>query len=198
MRGIPELHASTRKGGWDRFVGEELVGRTVGLLGFGSIARKIAKKLGGFDVTLIAYDKFPDADAARALNVELADAERVLAQSDIVCTMLPSLPETRHFMNAASFARMKDGAYFVNTARGALVDEAALKAVLDSGKLRGAAIDVYEREPTDPANPLFHTAGIVTTPHTAAETYETYASIGVLTAQAVIDALDGRTPRNLL
>ena len=198
MRGIPELHASTRKGNWDRFVGEELVGRTVGILGFGNIAQKIARKLSGFDVTVIAYDKFPNAAAAAALNVELVDAERVLTQSDIVCTMLPSLPETRRYMNADTFGRMKDGAYFINTARGALVDEAALKAALDSGRLRGAAIDVYEREPSDPANPLFHTAGIVTTPHTAAETYETYSSIGVLTAQAVIDALDGRTPRNLL
>ena len=198
MRGIPDLHASTRKGGWDRFVGEELVGRTVGILGFGNIAQKIAKKLGGFDVTVIAYDKFPNAAAAAALNVELVEADQVLTQSDILCTMLPSLPETRHYMNADSFGRMRDGAYFINTARGALVDEAALKAALDGGKLRGAAIDVYEREPSDPSNPLFHTQGIVTTPHTAAETYETYRDIGVLTAQAVIDALDGRTPRNLL
>ena len=79
-----------------------------------------------------------------------------------------------------------------------MVDEAALIAALQEGRIAGAGLDVYEREPSDPANPLFHTAGIVTTPHTAAETYETYSSIGVLTAQAVIDALDGRTPRNLL
>ncbi|SFV30703.1 D-3-phosphoglycerate dehydrogenase [Devosia crocina] len=198
MRGIPELHASTRKGAWDRFVGEELIGRTVGILGFGNIAQKIAKKLKGFEVKVLAYDKFPNAEAANALGVELVDADTVLTQSDIVCTMLPSLPETRQFMNADRFAMMKDGAYFINTARGALVDETALKSALDTGKLRGAAIDVYEREPTDATNPLFQAAGLVTTPHTAAETYETYSSIGVLTAQAVIDALEGREPRNLL
>lgn len=198
MRNIPELHVTTRQGAWDRFVGEELAGKTVGILGFGNIAQKIAKKLGGFDVSVIAYDKFPNADLADTLQVELVDADAVLSRSDIVCTMLPSLPETRHFMNAEAFGRMKKGAFFINTARGALVDERALKTALDNGQLGGAAIDVYEREPTDPSNPLFGTARIVTTPHTAAETHETYSSIGILTAQAVIDALEGRTPRNLL
>lgn len=198
MRNIAQLHATTRQGAWDRFVGEELAGKTVGILGFGNIAQKIAKKLGGFEVSVIAYDKFPNLAAATALGVELVDADAVLSRSDIVCTMLPSLPETRHFMNADAFERMKRGAYFINTARGALVDEKALKAALDGGHIAGAAIDVYEREPVDPGNPLLSTARIVTTPHTAAETYETYSSIGVLTAQAVIDALEGRTPRNLL
>jgi D-3-phosphoglycerate dehydrogenase len=198
MRNIPQLHATTRQGAWDRFVGEELSGRTVGILGFGNIARMIARKLSGFDVTVIAHDKFPDFEAAKALNVEMVGAGQVLSRSDVVCAMLPSLPETRHFMNAEAFGCMKAGAYFINTARGALVDEAALKATLDSGRLRGAAIDVYESEPVDPGNPLLNVPGLVTTPHTAAETYETYSSIGLLTARAVVDALDGRVPRNLL
>jgi len=198
MRNIPELHRTTRQGAWDRFVGGELVGRTVGILGFGNIAQMIAKKLTGFDVNVIAYDKYPNAAAADALKVSMVDAETVLTSADIVCTMLPSLPETRHFMNAQTFGRMKKGAYFINTARGALVDEVALKQALDSGQLAGAAIDVYESEPTSADNPLFTTAGIVTTPHTAAETYETYRGIGILTAQAVLDVLDGRTPKNLL
>ena len=158
----------------------------------------IARKLSGFDVTVIAHDKFPDFEAAEALNVEIVGAGEVLSRSEVVCVMLPGLPETRHFMNAETFERMKAGAYFINTARGALVDEAALKAALDSGKLRGAAIDVYESEPVDPGNPLLNVPGLVTTPHTAAETYETYSSVGLLTARAVVDALDGRVPRNLL
>ncbi|WP_196260118.1 phosphoglycerate dehydrogenase [Pelagibacterium limicola] len=198
MRNIPQLHATTRQGAWDRFVGEELSGRTVGILGFGNIARMIARKLSGFDVTVIAHDKFPDFEAARTLNVEMVDAKEVLSRSDIVCAMLPSLPETRHFMNAEAFECMKAGAYFINTARGALVDETALKTALDSGRLRGAAIDVYETEPVDPGNPLLNVPGLVTTPHTAAETYETYSSIGLITARAVVDALEGRVPRNLL
>lgn len=198
MRAIPQLHATTRQGAWDRFVGNELVGRTVGLLGFGNIAQKVARKLSGFDVTVIAYDKYPNLEAAARLGVTMVEADEVIARADILCMLLPSLPETRCFMNADVFARMKNGAYFVNTARGALVDEAALADALTSGKLSGAAIDVYEREPSSADNPLFRLDRIVTTPHTAAETYETYTDIGAITATAVLDVLAGRTPKNLL
>lgn len=198
MRAVPQLHATTRLGAWDRFVGHELVGRTVGLLGFGNIAQKVARKLSGFDVEVIAYDKFPNLDAAAKLGVTMVSSDDVVTRSDILCMLLPSLPETRRFMNAETFGRMKTGAYFVNTARGALVDEAALAAALTSGKLSGAAIDVYEREPSSADNPLFRFDRIVTTPHTAAETYETYTGIGAITATAVLDVLAGRVPKNLL
>ena len=198
MRAVPQLHATTRQGAWDRFVGNELIGRTVGLLGFGNIAQKVARKLCGFDVTVVAYDKYPNLDAAAKLGVTMVEADEVISRADILCMLLPSLPETRRFMNADVFGRMKDGAYFVNTARGALVDEAALAGALTSGKLSGAAIDVYEREPSSAENPLFRLDRIVTTPHTAAETYETYTGIGAITATAVLDVLAGRTPKNLL
>lgn len=198
MRQLPALQQSTREGRWERFVGEELVGRRVGLLGFGNIAQKVAKKLSGFDVELIAYDKYPNLEAAAQLKVRMTGAEEVLSQSDVVCMLLPSLKETQHFMNEKTFALMKDGSYFVNTARGALVDEAALKLALESGKLAAAAIDVYEREPTNAGNPLFALSRIVTTPHTAAETYETYDDIGVFTAQVILDVLAGKRPQNLL
>ncbi|SCM76514.1 3-phosphoglycerate dehydrogenase [uncultured Pleomorphomonas sp.] len=198
MRAVPQLHATTRQGAWDRFVGREVVGRTVGLLGFGNIAQKVARKLSGFDVTVIAYDKYPNLEAAAKLGVAMVGADEVIARSDILCMLLPSLPETRRFMNADAFGRMKDGAYFVNTARGALVDEDALAGALTSGKLAGAAIDVYEREPSSVDNPLFRLDRVVTTPHTAAETFETYTGIGAITATAVLDVLAGRTPKNLL
>lgn len=198
MRAIPQLHVTTRQGRWDRFVGRELVGRTVGLLGFGNIARKVARKLSGFEVEVIAYDKYPNLAAAKELGVAMVGADEVIARADVLCMLLPSLPETRRFMNAEVFGRMKDGAYFVNTARGALVDERALADALTSGKLSGAAIDVYEREPTAVDNPLFAIDRIVTTPHTAAETYETYTGIGLITATAVLDVLAGREPKNLL
>ena len=121
-------------------------------------------------------------------------AEQVLRDSDVVCLLLPSLKETYHFMNAQSFALMKDGAYFINTARGALVDEKALHDALVSGKLRAAAIDVYEVEPALADNPLFRVGNIVTTPHTAAETYETYRAVGLHTAQAILDEFEGVHP----
>lgn len=198
MRNIHGLHQSTRQGSWERFVGQELDGRTVGLLGFGNIAQKVAKKLSGFDVTLIAYDKYPNLEAAQYLNVRMTDWEETLRQSDIICMLLPSLPETRHFMNDTTFAMMKDRAYFINTARGALVDESALRTALEHGKLTAAAIDVYEQEPTVAGNPLFQTDNILTTPHTAAETYEAYHEIGLFTAHIILDVFAGKTPQNLL
>ena len=198
MRAIPALDRTTRQGRWDRFVGDELLGRTVGLLGFGNIARKIAHKLGGFDVKIVAYDKYPNLAAAAGLGVDVLDADAVIAAADILCMMLPNLPDTRRFMNERTFGLMKDGAYFINTARGALVDEAALTQALESGKLRAAAIDVYDREPTRPDNPLFALSNVITTPHTAAETYETYHDIGLMTAEAILDVFAGRAPANLL
>ncbi|WP_226553671.1 phosphoglycerate dehydrogenase [Celeribacter naphthalenivorans] len=198
MRSVPQLHASTREGKWDRFVGDEIINRKIGILGFGNIAQSIAKKLQGFDVDVMAYDKFPNMAAAEKLGVTMVDADTVVAEADVLCMMLPSLKETHHFMNAETFAKMKDGAYFINTARGALVDEAALAEALTGGKLRAAAIDVYETEPTSVDNPLFSIPNILTTPHTAAETYETYHGVGLITAQAVLDVLAGKTPKNLL
>lgn len=198
MRNIHTLHQTTRQGRWDRFVGEELVGRKVGILGFGNIAQKVARKLSGFDVDVIAYDKYPNLEAAKKLNVTMVGWQEVLEQSDIVCMLLPSIAETRQFMNEKTFAMMKDKAYFINTARGALVDEAALKVALESGKLTAAAIDVYEREPSTIDNPLFKVDNVLTTPHTAAETYETYHDIGLFTAQCILDVFAGKTPQNLL
>ena len=198
MRNIHTLHQTTRQGRWDRLVGEELISRKVGLLGFGNIAQKVARKLSGFDVEITAYDKYPNLEVAQKLGVNITSCELVLQQSDIVCMLLPSIEETRHFMNEKTFSLMKDKAYFINTARGALVDEKALFSVLQSGKLSAAAIDVYEREPSTANNPLFTLHNIVTTPHTAAETYETYHEIGLFTAQAILDVFAGKTPQNLL
>jgi D-3-phosphoglycerate dehydrogenase len=198
MRAIPALYQSTRAGRWDRFVGEELSGRTVGLLGFGNIAQKVARKLSGFDVAVIAYDKYPNLDAAQRLGVTMVTAEELMQRADVVCLMLPSLKETHHFMDASRFAQMKEGAYFVNTARGALVDESALANALESGRIRAAAIDVYEVEPVKADNPLLRIDSIVTTPHTAAETYEVYREVGLETARAILDVFAGRTPKNLL
>jgi D-3-phosphoglycerate dehydrogenase / 2-oxoglutarate reductase len=194
MRNIPSLHQAARRGIWDRFVGQELVGRTIGFLGFGAIAQKVARKLAGFDVKIIACDKYPNLKAAKKLQVTLVSAEEVLRRSDVVSLLLPSLKETHHFMNAKTFGLMKNGAYFINTARGALVDENALYDVLASRKLTAAAIDVYEVEPVSPDNPLFQLPNIVTTPHTAAETYETYRTVGLHTAQSILDEFEGTNP----
>ena len=199
LRNITQLNNSTKHGGWDRFVGHEIKGMTIGLLGFGSIAKHLAKKLLGFEVHIVAYDKYPNFDTAKKLNVSmLSSVEEVLKVSDIVSVHLPNLPETRHTMNDHTFSLMKDHSFLVNTSRGPLVDSMALCRALTSGKLAAAAIDVYEEEPVAKNSPLLSIPNLITTPHTAAETFEVYTSIGLHTAQAVIDTFEGKIPQNCL
>lgn len=198
MRNIPTLHQSARNGYWDRTVGEEMAGKTVGLLGFGNIAQMTAKKLQGFDVKLIAFDKYPNAEKAEELGVEMVASDEVLRRGDVVSMHLPSLKETYHMMDDQAFAKMKPTAIFVNTARGALVNEKALQRALEWKTIAQAAIDVYEQEPVSADNSLFKLDNLITTPHTAAETIETYHRVGLVTAQALLDVFAGKEPANLV
>lgn len=198
LRNVPAFNASIREGKWDRFMGRDLAGMTVGLLGFGDIAQRVAKKLSGFDVSICAYDLYPNLEKARELNVEMVSMEEALHRADVVCMHLPSLPATHHIMDARTFGMMKDGSYFINTARGALVDETALAQALQSGKLTAAAIDVFDQEPVRRDNPLFALPNLFATPHTAAETYDTYHNVGLATARQLLDVFAGKKPNNLL
>ncbi|MBD8990112.1 MAG: phosphoglycerate dehydrogenase [Clostridiales bacterium] len=198
LRNVPAFNASIREGKWDRFMGRDLAGMTVGLLGFGDIAQRVAKKLSGFDVSICAYDLYPNLEKARELNVEMISMEETLHRADVVCMHLPSLPSTHHIMDAQTFGMMKDGSYFINTARGALVDETALAQALRSGKLTAAAIDVFDQEPVRRDNPLFALPNLFATPHTAAETYDTYHNVGLATARQLLDVFAGKKPNNLL
>lgn len=198
LRNVPAFNASIREGKWDRFMGRDLAGMTVGLLGFGDIAQRVAKKLSGFDVSICAYDLYPNLEKAKELNVEMVSMEEVLRRADVVCMHLPSLPSTHHIMDARTFGMMKDGSYFINTARGALVDETALAQALRSGKLTAAAIDVFDQEPVRRDNPLFALPNLFATPHTAAETYDTYHNVGLATARQLLDVFAGKKPNNLL
>jgi len=198
MRNIPALQESAKRAFWDRRVGSELEGRTVGLLGFGNIAQMVARKLQGFDVKLIAYDKYPNLAKAEALGVRMVSSDEVLRQGDVVSMHLPSIKETYHMMSDDQFNRMKPTAYFVNTARGALVDEAALYRALQAEVIAGAAIDVYEQEPVQAGNPLLKLDNLLATPHTAAETAETYRRVGLATARDLLEAFAGKEPANLL
>ncbi len=197
-RNIPCLDNSLRRGNWDRFLGKDIAGKKVGLLGFGAIAQLLARKLQGFDVNLYAYDKYPNLQKAEELKVAMTGMEEILRSCDIVSMHLPSSGDTYRIMGKAQFDMMKDGAYFINTARGALVDEKALYDALKAGKLTGAATDVYEEEPAKPENPLFELDNILCTPHTAAETYETYTTVSLATARAILDVSNGKIPENLL
>lgn len=198
LRNVPAFNASIRQGLWDRFMGRDLAGMTVGLLGFGDIAQRVARKLSGFDVTICAYDLYPNLEKAEQLHVDMVSMDEVLHRADVVCMHLPSLPATYHIMNEGAFGKMKDGSYFINTARGALVDEQALYQALCSGKLRAAAIDVFDQEPVTKDNPLFTLPNLFATPHTAAETYDTYHNVGLATARQILEVFAGRRPDNLL
>jgi D-3-phosphoglycerate dehydrogenase len=198
VRRVPELQASTKLGKWERAIFTELRDMTLGLIGFGSIGASVAKKAKAFDMRVIAYDPFPNAALAESLGVELLPLEAVLSASDVLSLHLPSTAETRHFINADSLARVKKGAYVVNTARGALIDETALLEALRSGHLAGAAVDVYESEPVDPKSPLFQESRFIGTPHVAAESYRVYSECGLMTARAILDVFDGKTPVNKL
>ncbi len=195
LRSVTQLHMAMTKGQWVRALGSELESRTVGLMGFGAIAKLVAKKLQGFDVKVLAYDLYPDYETAKRYGVELVTVDEVIEKSDILSIHIPSTPKTFHMFDDAVFARMKPGAYLVNAARGAIVDTRALLRALNAGRLAGAALDAFENEPLKEDDPLLLSGKVVCTPHTGAETKETYHKVSMCVAQGVIDVLAGKEPQ---
>lgn len=175
-------------------VGTELYGKTVGLVGLGRIARQVAQRLKGFDTRLIAYDPFPDERLAQVAGVEYAPLEKVLRLSDVVSLHAPLSEGTKHLINARTIELMKPGAILVNTARGELVDDAALLAALKAGKLGGAGLDVLgsERDPSldGITRELLALPNVVCTQHTGGSSHEGLARANMLAARCVISALE--------
>lgn len=194
LKSYPRLDHEVRAGGWGRFPMRELTGKTVGLVGFGRIGKRLAELLGGFGVNLLVYDPYVDAETVRRYGGEKTALENLLGRADVVSLHLPSTPETRHLINSERIEMMRDGAYLINTARGALVDEAALVAALKSGKLAGAGLDVYETEPVTPENPLFALENTALAPHCSAITYETNYNGGLICAESILRVRDGGKP----
>lgn len=194
MKNLPRYDIAVRDGKWSRFSMRELTGKTVGLVGFGRIGRRLAELLSGFGVTILAYDPFINEEAAKERQVHAADLDELLAKSDVVSLHLPSTKETHHLINAENIAKMKDGAYLINTARGALVDEQALYEALVSGKLSGASLDVFEKEPVTKENPIFGLENTVLAPHVSALTYETNYNGGLICAESIIRVANGEKP----
>ena len=193
-RNIPQAHGSLTAGKWERskFGGVEVYEKVLGVLGFGRIGQLVATRARGFGMRVVAYDPFVSAERYRELGVEKAETSAdVYAQADFITIHLPKTPETRGWLNAEAFAQMKDGVRVINCARGELVDDAALKDALDSGKVAGAALDVFPSEPiTD--YPLFDGyPNVVVTPHLGASTTEAQDRAGVQTAEQVVAALTG-------
>jgi D-3-phosphoglycerate dehydrogenase len=197
-RNVPQAHASLTGGKWERkrFGGIEVYRKTLGVLGFGRIGQLVAERARAFGMTVLAFDPFVSAERYRELGVERAESSADLyARSDIVTLHLPRTPETTGWLNEEAFSLMRDGALVVNCARGELVDHAALQEALESGKVGGAALDVFPEEPIT-EHPLFHMEGVVVTPHLGASTAEAQDRAGVITAEQVVAALTGQVVTN--
>jgi D-3-phosphoglycerate dehydrogenase / 2-oxoglutarate reductase len=156
----------------------QISGKTVGLLGFGNVARMVAHRLSGFEVEIIYSDiRRADMPTEKALRATQVPFDELIARSDILSVHVPLTPATEGLIGAENIARMKDGAVIINAARGGIVDEAALYDALVGGKLHGAGLDVFAMEPADPANPLFRLEQVVVTPHTAGSVIDLVADI---------------------
>jgi len=192
-RNIPQAHLALREGRWERrrFQGAELYGKTLGIVGLGRVGALVAQRLNAFGMHLLAYDPYVSRDRAAQMGVELASLADVLARADVVTVHLPKTPETTGLIGQAELAAMKPGARLVNTARGGIVDEAALAKAIDDGHLAGAALDVFAEEPTT-QSPLFDLDGVVVTPHLGASTTEAQDKAGVTIAQQLLLALAGQ------
>ncbi|MEA2235171.1 MAG: D-3-phosphoglycerate dehydrogenase / 2-oxoglutarate reductase [Solirubrobacteraceae bacterium] len=197
-RNIPQAHASLVSGKWERskFGGVEVYEKTLGILGFGRIGQLVAERARGFGMKVIAYDPFVAAERYRELGVEKFEtSEEVYERADFVTIHLPKTPETANWLNAEAFAQMKDRVRVINCARGELLDHDALVAALESGKVGGAALDVFPEEPIT-EHPLFGMPGVIVTPHLGASTTEAQDRAGTQVAEQVVAALTGGVATN--
>ncbi len=201
-RRLGEGEALARSGNWkgwdlDQLVGTDVWGKTLGIVGFGRIGRAMARRAGGFQMRVIYTDAVhAPADVEKELRAEFRDMNELLAEADFISVHTPLLPETRGLFDAAKFQRMRRTAFLINTSRGPVVDEAALVAALESGKIAGAALDVYEKEPV--IHPGLRRSNVVLAPHIASASLETRTKMACMAAENVIALLRGRRPANVL
>lgn len=195
-RHIPQAAASMWAGEWRRkdFVGVELRGKTLGIVGLGKIGSEVARRAVGLEMRVIAHDPFVTTERARALGVESVDFDTLLAQSDVLTVHSPLTASTEDLIGAAEIARMKDGARLINVARGGIINEQAIAAGIASGKLGGAAIDVFTSEPPVDS-PLAGNPKIILTPHLGASTAEAQERVAVDVAEQIVDCLAQRPVR---
>ena len=187
-RKVPQAYTSMTAGKWDRklFQGMELLGKTLGILGMGRIGSEVAKRALVFGMRVIAYDPYLTAERARTLGVEFADSvDDVYRVADFITVHMPVTPETKHMLNAAAFTKMKPGVRLVNCARGEIISENDLLAALESGKVAGAALDVFAVEPLPADHPYRKQPNVILTPHLGASTQEAQEKCGIEVAEVV-------------
>jgi len=199
VRKIPFINAQVHGGTWKMPAVvpiHRLRGSVLGLVGFGRIPQLVAPKAQSFGIKVIAYDPFVPKEVFAGAGVEGVDFQTLLKTSDYVSIHSPLLPETRNLFNAEAFKQMKRNAYLVNTARGPIIDEAALAAALDAGQIAGAALDVMAQEPPGPVSPLFGRDNVIITPHTSFYSEESLVELQTKAAEEVVAVLSGKAPRN--
>jgi D-3-phosphoglycerate dehydrogenase len=189
-RQLPEADASTQAGKWEknRFMGVELTGKTLGLIGAGNIGSIVASRALGLRMKVVAFDPFLTPERAVEMGVEKVDLDTLLARADFITLHTPLTDQTRNILSAENLAKAKPGVRIVNCARGGLIDEAALKEALDSGQVGGAALDVFQSEPAK-ASPLFGTPNFICTPHLGASTNEAQVNVAIQVAEQMADYL---------
>jgi phosphoglycerate dehydrogenase-like enzyme len=193
-RQLPEAFQATRAGKWPRLAGLGLDGKTVGILGIGSIGRLVAQRLIPFNAQVIAHDPFADPVFTEMNRIPLLGMDEVLSRSDIISLHLPLLPETKGMVNSAFIKRMKKGAFLINTARGEVINEDDLYQALSEGYLRGAALDAFVKEPPDPAHPLLSLPNVIATPHLGAQTDSATNAMGLMAMNDCLAVLRGEKP----
>jgi D-3-phosphoglycerate dehydrogenase / 2-oxoglutarate reductase len=195
-RHVPQADQAVKAGRWERskFLGTELRDKVLGVVGLGNIGVEVTRRAQAFGMNVIAADPVVSGDRAAQLNVRLISFEELMAQSDFVTLHVPLTPATRHLVNAKTLGAAKPGLRLLNVARGGIVDEVALHAALKEGRVAGAALDVFEKEPPGD-NPLFALPQVITTPHLGASTEEAQISVAVEIADQIIAVLDGGLAR---
>jgi glyoxylate/hydroxypyruvate/2-ketogluconate reductase len=203
-RRIPELDRYVKEGNWKKGNDAELFGldvhhATMGIVGMGRIGEAVATRAKlGFHMNVLYHNRTRKESVEQSLGVRYVPLNELLQESDFVVLMLPLTPETTKLMGADEFARMKETAIFINASRGQTVDEEALIIALQTGKIRGAGLDVFLQEPTDPDNPLLKMPNVVTVPHIGSATTKTRFDMAMLAAQNLVKAVLGEEPPNLV
>jgi D-3-phosphoglycerate dehydrogenase / 2-oxoglutarate reductase len=190
-RSIPQASASTKSGKWEKkkFIGSELRGKTLGILGLGYIGQEVAKRVRGFEMKIIASDPYANPKIAADLGVSLVSLDDLYKRSDYITLHVAITEETNKMLDDAAFAKMKTGVRIVNCARGELIDDLALARAIQSGKVAGAAIDVFETEPPPADDPLLALEPVLATPHIGGSTGEAQEIVGVRIVEQVVDYL---------
>ncbi len=190
-RHIPQATASCKAGTWEknRFIGVEVFNKTLGIVGLGNIGQIVADRALGLKMKVVAHDPFLSLERARSLGVELVDLDTLLARADILTVHTPLTAETRGLIGARALARATRGILVINCARGGIVDEAVLAAAIESGQVRGAALDVFEQEPPPPDHPLLKLPQVICTPHLGASTAEAQENVAIAIAEQVVGYL---------